>query len=257
MKSIRGSLALILVFVFLILGDPVQRFIIAPLTWLFPSRRIAILGRWEHFMKGLVMSPIVYVGGARFSDPPAIPGGEDVLIIANHQSVFDIPLVIGCLPKNTYPRFVTRKRYADWIPLVSHLIRLYQYPSVDPRANTQAMKESLAVLRSAARDGDTPLCLFPEGTRSKNGEIGEFRPKGMRIILKQRPWKVYAVVCDGMWKTAKLRDFLRGMKSVRGRVELAGVFDWSDPTQDVDAFAEEVRQKMIDHLMEMRQTAPV
>jgi 1-acyl-sn-glycerol-3-phosphate acyltransferase len=257
LKAIRGYLALIVLFVFLILADPVQRLVIAPLSRLFPDKKVAILGRWLHFMRGVAVSPVVYIGGARFATPPAIPGGEGVLILMNHQSVFDIPLVVESLPKNTFPRFVTRSRYFRGIPLVSHLLRLYQYPRVDPQANANEMKKSLVQLRDAARSAEVPLCIYPEGTRTRDGEIGPFRPRGLRLMLKQRPWKVYVLVGDGYWRTAKLKDFARGMSDLRGRVELAGVFDWTDPSQDSEEFIAQVRQAMIDRLGEMRQMAPV
>lgn len=254
MKLLRGSLSLLLVLVLLTLGDPVQRLVVAPLAKLFPSKRVAILGRWQHFMRWVVLRPIIHVGGARFPRALDIPGGPGVLILMNHQSVFDIPLVVESVPVNTFPRFVARKRYFRGMPLVSHMLRLYRYPSVDPRADPQGMKASLAAIRDAARKADVPLCIFPEGTRSRDGEIGPFRPTGLKLILKQRPWKVYVLVGDGYWRTAKMRDFVRGMSDVRGKLELAGVFDWPDPSQKSDAFVEEIRDAMVDRLAEMRRT---
>ncbi|MDP2957472.1 MAG: lysophospholipid acyltransferase family protein [Longimicrobiales bacterium] len=254
MKLLRGSLSLLLLLLFLILFDPVQRLVIAPLARLFPSKRVAILGRWQHLMRWVALSPFIHVGGARFPRPLDLPGGDGVLIIMNHQSIFDIPLVVESLPVNSFARFVARKRYFKGIPTVSHLLRLYKYPSVDPRADPQGMKASLAAVRDAARKTDVPLCIFPEGTRTKDGEIGPFRPTGLKLILKQRPWKVYVLVGDGYWKTAKMKDFIRGMSDVRGKLELAGVFDWPDPTQKSDAFVEELRHAMVDRLAEMRRT---
>jgi 1-acyl-sn-glycerol-3-phosphate acyltransferase len=256
LNLIRGSLALLLVFILLVLGDPVQRLVVAPLARLFPSRRIAILGRWQHIMRWISLSPIIYIGGARFPRPIELPGDEGVLIVMNHQSVFDIPVVVESLPVSTFPRFITRKRYFKWIPTVSHLVRLYQYPSVDPRADAQSMRKSLASIRDAARNSDVPLCIFPEGTRTRDGEIGAFRPMGLKLILKQRPWKVHALVGDGYWRAAKLKDFVREMSAVRGKLELAGVFDWSDPTQNSEEFIQDIRQTMVERLAEMRRGTP-
>ena len=252
MKLVRGSIALFLTLLFLVLGDPVQRFVVFPLARLFPARRIAILGRWQHIMRGISLSPIIYIGGARFPRPVDVPGGGGVLIVMNHQSIFDIPVVVESLPVDTFPRFVTRKRYFRGIPLVSHLVRNYEYPSVDPDGTPADMKQSLAAIRDIARRDDVPLCIFPEGTRTKDGEIGPFRPVGLKLILKQRPWTVYVLVGDGYWKAAKMKDFVRGMSSVRGRLEVAGVFDWPDPKQDSQAFTEGLRQAMVRRLAEMR-----
>ncbi len=256
MKLLRGSLALLFCLLLLILGDPVQRFVIAPMTKLFPSKRIAILSRWQHVMRWISLSPIIYIGGARFPRPPAVPGDEGVLVLMNHQSIFDIPLVVQCLPVTTYARFITRKRYFKWIPTVSHLVRLYQYPSVNPRANTSEMKKGLIEIRDTARKADVPLCIFPEGTRTKDGEIGPFRRTGLQLILKQRPWKVYVLVGDGYWKAAKLKDFVGAMSTIRGKLEVAGVFDWTDPKQNSEDFIEEIRQVMVERLAQMRQVTP-
>jgi 1-acyl-sn-glycerol-3-phosphate acyltransferase len=174
----------------------------------------------------------------------------------NHQSIFDIPLVVNAFPVTTFIRFIARKRYFKWIPTVSHLLRLYQYPSVNPRANASEMKESLIEIRDTARKSDAPLCIFPEGTRTRDGEIGPFRPTGLRMILKQRPWKVYVLVGDGYWRAGKMKDFARAMSDIRGELELAGVFEWNDPKQNSDAFIEELRQSMVQRLAEMRQKAP-
>jgi 1-acyl-sn-glycerol-3-phosphate acyltransferase len=207
-------------------------------------------------MRWVALSPIVYIGGARLPRPLDLPGGEGVLIVMNHQSVFDIPLVIESLPANTFPRFITRKRYFKWIPTVSHLLRLYQYPSVDPKADARSMRKSLASIRDAARNSDVPLCIFPEGTRTKDGEIGSFRPTGLKLILRQRRWRVHVLVGDGYWKAAKLKDFVREMSVVRGKLELAGVFDWSDPKQEPEAFIQIIRQAMVERLSEMRKGTP-
>ena len=257
LNLLRGSVALLLTFLLLVLGDPVQRFLVVPLARLLPGRRIAILGWWQHVMRAIALSPIVTLGGARFPRPPRIPGGGGVLIVMNHQSVFDIPLVVQALPTDTFPRFVTRRRYFRWIPLVSHLVRSYEYPSVDPTGGSEEMKASLRQIRDAARKADVPLCIFPEGTRTKDGEVGPFRPTGLKLILRQRPWQVYVLVGDGYWRAAKIKDFAGAMSRIRGKMELAGVFDWDDPGADPEPFIEELRQTMVRRLGEMREAEEV
>ena len=74
MKVLRGSVALFFVFLFLILGDPVQRFFVIPLARVWKSRRTAIMARWQHVMRWISLSPIIYIGGARFPRPLQLPG---------------------------------------------------------------------------------------------------------------------------------------------------------------------------------------
>jgi 1-acyl-sn-glycerol-3-phosphate acyltransferase len=254
LKLLRGYLALTVVLLALLLSDPVQRLVIAPLAKLVPSRRIALLNWWQKLMAKFCMIPVSVIGGVRLPAVPEIPGEPGVLIVMNHQSVLDIPLMVKAT-QGASPKLVTRKRYLRWIPLISHMVRLYQYPVVDPTANSQEMRASLRSIRDAARASDVPMAIFPEGTRTKDGEIGPFRPRGLQLILKQRPWTVYVMVVDGFWKNAKMKHFIRGMTGVRGELRLVGTYEWTDPKQDATHFIEELRQIMVENLAEMRSVA--
>ncbi len=251
MKLIRGYVAVILVTIALLLADPVQRLIISPWVHLRPASRDRVLGAWIRLMGWLVTRPIQVIGGASIPESPRIPCEAGTLILMNHQSLFDIPLVVNALPDG-YPCIITRRRYTRWIPLISHMTRLYQYPSVNPAANAREARQMLKNLRRAARETEIPLVIFPEGTRTKDGEIAEFRPTGLGIILKSRPWTVHVMVVDGFWKHAKFRHLLGGLADVEGRLEHVGVFEWSDPKADVEPFVEEIRTRMIERLSEMR-----
>ena len=55
----------------------------------------------------------------------------------------------------------------------------------------------LRELKEAARTSQVPMVIFPEGTRTKDGEIGEFMTTGLRLILRSRSWKVFVFVVDG------------------------------------------------------------
>lgn len=251
MSKLRGYVALVVVCLSLLVLDPVQRLIIAPWARLAPARRIPLLTRWQRFMARVVLRPISVIGGARIPELPHVPGGPGVLVLMNHQSVLDIPLVVAST-HDAYPRIVTRKRYLRWIPLISHMVRLYQYPVVDPTANAGEGKRMLGSISEAAATSEVPLGIFPEGTRTRDGEIGRFRSTGLKLILAQRPWTVYVLVADGFWQRAKLKDFLGGMSAIEGKVTMQGPFQWTDPAADTGPFIEEMRELMITRLAEMR-----
>lgn len=253
MTKLRAYLALAVVLLALLILDPVQRFIIAPWARLAPARRIRIFSRWQRFLAHMILGSLRGLGGVRMPDVPRIQGREGVLVLMNHQSVLDIPLLVASV-HGTYVKLVTRKRYERWIPLISHMIRLYQYPVVDPVANSEETRRMLASIRDAARSSDLPMGIYPEGTRTKDGEIGPFRVTGLKLILKQRPWTVYILVTDGFWERAKMKNFLEGMGAIRGRLTLVGPFEWEDPRGDTEAFSEAMRQHMVDALAAMRAT---
>ena len=251
---LRGYPALAILCLALFLADPVQRFVIGPWVRLFPSSRIRVLTRWQWLMAHLCLGMVGRVGGARFPELPRIPGRAGTLVVMNHQSLMDIPIVVASI-QGSYPRIVTRKRYHRWIPLISHMVRLYQYPVVDPRANTTGTRKMLGSLAEAARESDVPLAIFPEGTRTKDGEIGRFKTHGLKQILSQRPWTVYVMVGDGYWQRAKFKHFLRGMANIRGQIRMLEPLEWTDPQADPDSFVKEVRERMVNCLSEMRTTA--
>ena len=188
--------------------------------------------------------------------PRIVPCEPGTLILMNHQSVLDIPLVVKSVA-NGYPRIVTRARYRRFIPLISHMVRLYQYPTVDPTANPRDVLKMARAMARAAGDSDVPMAIFPEGTRTKDGGIGPFRRRGLARVLKERPWTVYVFVVDGYWKNTHVKDFMADLSRLDGRVEHAGTLEWSDPKADAGPFMDEVRELMIARLNDMRARATV
>jgi len=246
----RGYLALAIICLALLLCDPIQRFVIAPTVRLAPARRVPLLTRWQRLMAQVVLKPLTWVGGASMPPLPRIEAGPGTLLLMNHQSVLDIPLMVGTL-HGTYPRIVTRRRYLRWIPLISHMVRLYQYPIVDPGASPEELQKMVDSLADAARNADVPLAIFPEGTRTKDGRIGRFRSRGLEQVLRERPWTVYVLVGDGFWRHARMKDLLADMRAIKGRMEVVGPFAWH-PSGDPSAFAEQLRGHMVACLERMR-----
>jgi 1-acyl-sn-glycerol-3-phosphate acyltransferase len=253
--TLRGYSAVFLVAVFLLACDLVQRLVVCPATRMAPSAGPRILGAWQRFLVRTVLFLVRRVGGAALPRPPSIPGEAGVLILMNHQSLLDIPLIIASLD-GLYPRIVTRTRYAKRIPLISHTLRKFEYPMVEPGANECTARRYLDELGEVARTSEVPLALFPEGTRTRDGEIGHFRTTGLARILGARDWSVYLLVGDGYWQHAKFAHFLRGMSGIEGRLSLLGPFRWRDPDSDPGAFIGHMRELMVEELVRVRGAAP-
>ena len=246
--KLRGYVTVGLIGVVLLLGDPIQRILIAGLVRVIPRKRLAILSWWERFLANYIIRTTRIFGGAHIAAPPSLPGREGVLVLMNHQSVMDIPLVVSAL-EPLHPRIITRARYTRGKPVISHMIRLYQYPVVEPRANARTQIEAIA---ENARTSPVPIMIFPEGTRTKDGEIGSWKEGGLRAILAVRRWTVYLLVADGYWKTARLVDFIANVKDIDGRAVALGPFDGPEPGADPEQFIVEMRARMVGALASLR-----
>jgi 1-acyl-sn-glycerol-3-phosphate acyltransferase len=246
--KLRGYLTFGFIGAGLILGDPFQRLVVAGLARLLPSKRLAILTWWERLLAHFVLGSTRILGGARIQVPPELPGREGVLVLMNHQSLLDIPLVVAAL-RPLHPRIITRARYAAGKPLISHMVRLYQYPVVEPRANARAQIEAIA---ESARASPVPMMIFPEGTRTKNGEISPWREGGLRAILGARRWTVYLLIADGYWQNARWADFVKNVKQIDGRTTALGPFQGPEPGSDPEEFIAEMRERMVAGLASLR-----
>jgi len=237
----------------LLVSDVLQRTVVAGAARLFPRARTRILTVWIQAMRIVALDvAAVALGGARMGPRPRIPARPGVLVIMNHQSLLDIPLVVRAM-EGGYPRIVTRRRYTEGIPLISHMTRLYQYPQVDPQATVRGHMEGL---REAARSGDAPLVIFPEGTRTRTGDLAPWKRAGLKVILSARQWEVYVAVADGLWHSRNLTDFMRDIGRVEIRMDHVGPFP-SPPTDgDLDAFIDDMQLRMEQALVALREGAP-
>lgn len=256
LNLLRGYLAMSMISAGMLLCDVVQRLVIGPWLWLRPQDRRRILGAWIHFLDRMIAWPLEVVGGASLpSRHRVVPCRPGVLIVLNHQSLLDIPLGVRALSEG-YLRLVTRSRYARSVPLISHFARLYRNPLVDPSASAGDARRMLKRLRAIARDSDVPLMIYPEGTRTKDGEIGPFRPGGLGLILRARDFEVHAFVVDGLWRHARFKDLLGDLEGIDARMEYVGRFDWTDPKSDPEPFVADLRTRMVAKLAEMREGRP-
>ena len=146
--KLRGLLTVATIGGFLVLADVVQRLIIVPLAWVGPARKDRVFAVWLRGLASAIIGAVRSVGGGKFGPLPTIPFAPGVLVLMNHQSLLDIPIVVQCV-EGGYLRIVTRKRYARGVPAISRMIKLYDFPVVDPRGG---MRGQFKVLREAARD---------------------------------------------------------------------------------------------------------
>ncbi|MGH7785533.1 MAG: lysophospholipid acyltransferase family protein [Candidatus Binatia bacterium] len=127
------------------------------------------------------------------------------LIVANHQSMFDVP-IFGSLFFTNFPKYVSKKSLAKWIPGISYNLRRGDNALID-RGDPEQALAAIRHLGEVVRRRGVSAVIFPEGTRGRGGEIGPFKPRGTLTLLEAAPDTPVVPVCiDQSWHL--LRDNL-------------------------------------------------
>ena len=227
-----------------------QRIIIWPLVTILPSRRRAIIRWWLRFNARATIALARGVGGLRLTIIGELPP-EPVVVIMNHQSVLDIPLGVMLVP-GPYPLIPTRDRYGRGVPGISLLTRLMGCPLLS-QGRTATREELLALKRAAdsVAAGDNSLLIYPEGHRTRRGQVAPFMKSGLSLILPRADRPVYCIVADGMWHARTFWDAALRFAGLRVTARVLGPF--APPgRKDADAFLEEMRERMIEAIEAMR-----
>lgn len=106
-----------------------------------------------------------------------IPPAGPVLFCSNHISAWDPP-VVGCAA--TRQVYFMAKRELWRIPVLRTIITVVgAYPVDRTRADVSTIRRSLELLEQGHTIG-----VFPEGTRSRTGQLGPLRSGAAKLALK-------------------------------------------------------------------------
>lgn len=171
-------------------------------------------------------------------------GNEAFVVISNHQSHYDIPVLFQAYDK---PIRMVAKHELFRIPVMGAAMRAAGFPELDRERRERAIA-SLSAASQALRSGMS-IWIAPEGTRSPDGRLGAFKKGGFRMAIDARV-RILPVTIDGTRRTlvAKGRDVREG-QTVRVTfsepVETSG-FD----RESLPALMEQVRTAIARHLPE-------
>jgi len=127
------------------------------------------------FSKGLL-----WLAGAKLSVSGVenIPKNKPAIYVANHCSHLDIGVLCRAALVNLH--FIGKKELA-WIPIVGWYMYITGHLFID-RSDRRKAVTSLRAAALKIKSGKNVI-MFPEGTRSKNGELASFKSGAFHLAL--------------------------------------------------------------------------
>ncbi len=133
----------------------------------------SVVGPWSRKLVSLSGTKVEVKGAEN------IPSDRAVLIVANHQSNFDIPILLGYVDT---PKGFIAKVELETFPVVNRWMRLMECVFMDRNDMRQSAKAIMQGIKNL-KNGYS-MVVFPEGTRSENGDLLEFKAGAFKLATK-------------------------------------------------------------------------
>lgn len=201
-------LASLTTYVTLLVGTVVLATLAVLLAWL-PPRGAAVL-----FIARVWAHVVLAGAGVRLKVEvdPAFDRGRGYVVLANHESYLDVPVLLAALPVPV--RFAAKKNLFK-IPFFGWAIRAGGFIPVNREDRRQAVEVFNAASALIRRGGS--VAFFPEGTRSPDGRLGRFKRGGF-LVAQKCGAPIVPVGLGGTFEVLPRRRFTVGPGPVTVRV---------------------------------------
>ena len=182
MKTIKSfQLSAFLRGLFLIFSTAVYTAVLAPPA--IVSCLWNPLGRWLSFFHQTWAAWVLRTNGIRLDCQGLqyTAQGQACILIANHASILDIPGIISALPIPV--RFIAKKSLA-WFPVFGWVLSSSGHILIE-RDNAQAAVRSLKKAAALLQKGIS-IVVFPEGTRTPDGQVKDFKGGAFLLALEAK-----------------------------------------------------------------------
>ena len=119
-----------------------------------------------------------------------VPREGAVLLVANHQSFLDPPIVSSAI-RHRHTDFLARGGLFKFKPFGWLISTLHSTPIKQGAGDAGAMKATIAKMKEGKM-----MLVFPEGSRTEDGQMHEFQ-RGIAVLLKRADCQVVPVGIEG------------------------------------------------------------
>jgi len=154
----------------------------------------------------------LHILGVRYSFtvPVDLPQNVPAIIVANHQSMNDIPPLIWFL-RRFHVKFISKKELGRGLPSVSYNLRHGGSVLIDRKNPVQAVN-TIKKMAGYIETHNRAVVIFPEGSRSRDGKPKPFKTKGLTTILEHSPNAfVIPITINNSWKLLRYGKFPMGL----------------------------------------------
>jgi len=151
--------------------------------------------RWLSFFQRLWVEWLLRTNGIRLrlDGMENLKKDQSYILVSNHASILDIPALISAAP---FPvRFLAKKSLL-WFPIFGWVLYFSGHILID-RESAQSALRSLKKAPSLLKKGIS-IIVFPEGTRSPDGEVKEFK-RGAFLLAQHSKFPVVPISISGTY----------------------------------------------------------
>jgi 1-acyl-sn-glycerol-3-phosphate acyltransferase len=227
---------------FMVLFFPLSLLLWA-ITWPFDRERV--LMHWWLVVQGNIIIWLIPLWKIKSEGRQKAEKGKAYVIISNHQSMLDVMILNRLCYKLRWISKIENYK----VPFIGWYLRMAKYITID-RGNKESKAVMMDMSAESLRKGIS-IMIFPEGTRSPDGEIGPFKAGAFELaMMTDKP--VLPVVIDGTGNVLPKHGFvMSGGHRLQIRV-LDPVYPWSFGTADPVRLAAKFHKLLKDELARMR-----
>jgi 1-acyl-sn-glycerol-3-phosphate acyltransferase len=182
--------------------------------------------------------------GARYRviGKPSLPPGRPVVMVSNHQSMYDIPMMMWeCRTREV--GFIAKRELGRGIPSISLALRRLGSVLIDRKDPSQSVQAIEEFGRAKDEAGEV-AAIFPEGTRAKDGVMKKFKQTGLKALLRSMPHAiVQPVAIRGNWQLLRYNFFPIPYGT---SIELEFLPPVEPAGRPLDEFSNEIEQKIVE-----------
>ena len=162
----------------------------------------------------LCLMRCLHILGTRvsFNNPYTIETDRPLIIVSNHQSMYDIS-PLSWFMRKFHPKYISKVELGKGIPSVSYNLKHGGSVLIDRKNPIQSIN-AIKTIAKYIETYNRSVVIFPEGSRSRDGNPNPFKTKGLLTLLEQCPNAiVIPITINNSWKLLSYGKFPMGLGS--------------------------------------------